>query len=185
MLKIKPYFKYLFIGIVILIPIVLFFTFFVPVIPAFQGINGRVVLLQKTDFQELLEAGRKLISKAEWEEYVTSKDGERSIRLIIPKDVKLPKYIRKLKLRLFGLSGNIKIFDDHCLKISFGNRSSGNFGVLIYPKDFNEPHKYFYYGDKELLPGLWYFDDGYDEFGSVYKGKIENMVRKNKYLGNK
>ena len=156
MLKIKFSVKKLFIGIVILILLVSFFTFVFPLIPAIQAIHGRKVLLQKTDFQELLKAGRELINKAKWEEYVKMEDGKKGRILIIPKDVKKPKIIRMLRRKLFVLPVIIHIFNNRCLEIEFCNRLTGDFGVLIFPEDFNESkNKYIYPDDIMLLPGMW------------------------------
>lgn len=182
MLKIKLSVKRLFLSIVVLVTVVGVFTFILPVIPAFQGAHGRKVLLQKTDYEKLLKAGRELISKAEWEEYVTIKDGKRGKRLVIPKDIKRPKPIFILQLKLLGLNGDIEIGNDYCLNVIFGNRVAGTFGVRIFPSDFNEPANHYDYGDEMLIPGMWYFDDGYIEFGPEYGKKIENMIKKNRYL---
>jgi hypothetical protein len=177
MQKINPYMKYLFLIVLVCFFVLLFF-----VIPGFQGAYGRKVLLQKKNYQELLKAGRELISKAEWEETVTLKDNEKVRRLIIPKDVKIPEYIHIIPLQSLNLYGSLHIFNDRCLEISYGDHITGNFGVRIYPNDFNKTEGYYNYGDKMLIPGLWYFDAGYQEFGTEYDREIESMIKKNKYL---
>lgn len=188
--KKKPFIKYLLIGIAVLISLVCFLTFIFPVIPVFQGIHGQKVLLQQTDYQELLMAGRELINKAEWEEYVTMKDGQKIRRLVIPEDVRRPEVIRKLMLILSGL-GSLDIYNNRCIRIDFSHRVVEHFGVLIFPEDFNEPEsKSVNHYDIMLIPGLWYFDDRLDEetpslwLGPEYKKYIENMIKENKYLNN-
>ncbi|UCC97547.1 MAG: hypothetical protein JSW66_17095 [Phycisphaerales bacterium] len=32
-----------------------------------------------------------------------------------------------------------------------------DFGVEIYPEGFRRPRRYFEYGNRELLPSLWYY----------------------------
>ncbi len=56
-----------------------------------------------------------------------------------------------------------------------------HFGVTAYSEDYNEPFIGFVYGDRKLIDGLWYNDDGYrgnpeydkviDEFINKYKKK--------------
>jgi hypothetical protein len=52
-----------------------------------------------------------------------------------------------------------------------------HFGVIGYPEDFNPPYLGFDYGDKELIPGLWYYDDGYQD-SSRHREEIDAMVEK-------
>ena len=54
-----------------------------------------------------------------------------------------------------------------------------HFGVRIYPEDFNEPDRYFKYVDRELLPGLWYYDDGYIH-NPEYDKRIDTLIEENK-----
>ena len=54
-----------------------------------------------------------------------------------------------------------------------------NFGVNAYPEDFNEPFPFFDYGNRELVPGLWYYDEQYN-YDPNYANKIEAMIEKNK-----
>jgi len=34
------------------------------------------------------------------------------------------------------------------------------FGVYAYPQDFKKPYKGFIYGSLELIPGLWFYEEG-------------------------
>ena len=54
----------------------------------------------------------------------------------------------------------------------------GHFGVLAYTEDYIKP-SYSEYGDKELIPGLWYYDDGYRGHPE-YEKRIEALLRKRK-----
>jgi hypothetical protein len=149
------------------------------------GFHGRKVLLQQTNFPELLKAGRELISKAEWKEYVGEYDGQKRRDLFIPEDVNIPEAINMLRKKLSGLGGIITITNNGWLQILFsGSRDSGNFGVRIFPENFKEPERHHNYGDKILITGLWYFDDAYDEFPKLRETN-EKLIKKNKYLKNK
>jgi len=53
------------------------------------------------------------------------------------------------------------------------------FGVQAYTEDYEKPHVGFEYGDRELIPGLWYYDDGYHD-DPEYDKKIEALIQKGK-----
>jgi len=55
-----------------------------------------------------------------------------------------------------------------------------HFGVRIYPEDFNKPYPGFTYGDRKLLEGLVYYDEGYDFNPEYYGKKIEKLLQKRK-----
>ena len=74
--KMKNYLKYLFLIIFVCLFAYLFFVF-----QNNFGLPERKAILQDTDFYELRNAGRELISKAELEEYVTIADGKRGQKL--------------------------------------------------------------------------------------------------------
>lgn len=56
-----------------------------------------------------------------------------------------------------------------------------HFGVDVYVEGFDGTRfAGFKYGDKELVPGLWYYDDGYDEnprYGRKIDALIENCKK--------
>jgi hypothetical protein len=54
------------------------------------------------------------------------------------------------------------------------------YGVRIYPEDFKATSRYFNYGNKELLPGLWYYDDEYRRIPQ-YDKVIDYIIQKGKY----
>ncbi len=54
-----------------------------------------------------------------------------------------------------------------------------HFGVYAYPDDFNEPFDGYKHGDRELIDGLWYYDDGYYNNPEYGKG-IEELIHKSK-----
>lgn len=169
--------KYLFLLILIcffiLICCYVFFDFYENI-----GFHDIKVLLQQTDYQELLKAGRELISKAEWEEYVTA-DRKRGRRLIIPKDIKKPEIILKLEQKLSDLNMHEMFISGSLLILFSYPHESISFGVVILQENDNSiPGK----DQIELIPGLWYYDELYNESDPGYKKKIEKMIKKNKYL---
>jgi len=55
-----------------------------------------------------------------------------------------------------------------------------HFGVDVYVEGFDGTRfAGFKYGDKELVPGLWYYDDGYDE-NRRYGRKIDALLENSK-----
>ena len=50
---------------------------------------------------------------------------------------------------------------------------------MAYTEDFKEPWPNFKFGDKELLPGLWYYDDLY-QGDRKYDERIQALLKKRK-----
>jgi len=135
---------------------------------------SRKKILHETDYQKLLEAGREILSKAEIDKVI---DNEYT-RYKLPGDIKIPKIVRRLKL--IG-SPFLSLADGYlALFIDISNRSS-YVQVIIYPEDFNEPYEYFYFGDKELLPGLWYNDEEYHYDPNGYDKIVQSIMNTGKY----
>ena len=138
-----------------------------------QGIKDaqrrRVLLLCKTDHQALLNAGREILSRVPKDRLNPQPDGIRHLGDIgVPRGVEISRAIRDLKPRgcLISLDGYLT------LEMHGG---MDHFGVRIYPVDYKEPDRYFKYGDRELIPGLWYYDDGYLH-NPEYDKRIENLI---------
>ena len=53
-----------------------------------------------------------------------------------------------------------------------------HFGVYAYTEDYKKPLGSVY-GDKELIPGLWYYDEGYD-YTRYYDKRIDALMKKGK-----
>ena len=51
-------------------------------------------------------------------------------------------------------------------------------GVYAYPEDYKLP-SYAEYGDRELIPGLWYYEEGYKDSPELRK-KIDALLQKRK-----
>ncbi len=54
----------------------------------------------------------------------------------------------------------------------------GHLGVQAYTENYKKP-SWAEYGDRELIPGLWYYDDGYND-NPEYNKKIDALIQKGK-----
>ena len=161
--------------------------FFHPQISAFftlpwylQAQHRRVVILCKTDHQALLNAGREILSKIP-KDRLNNPYADGGIylgSLNVPEGIHIPQAIKDLKssyvLRYEAKDSYVSMY--LLLKMHGG---MDHFGVKIYPEDFKKPHDYFEYGDRELLPGLWYYDDGYLH-NPEYDKRIDELIKKHK-----
>jgi hypothetical protein len=132
----------------------------------------KVRLLCKTDHQALLEACNDLSKQ------VASGDLKPGKYMVLinpdPEVSKFPRPILELRPRYVYLddySGRVLIEMTGALEV--------HFGVCAYPEDFKASFKGFEYGDKELIPRLWYYDDGYDD-NPDYDKRVEALLRKRK-----
>lgn len=139
--------------------------------------SRRVLLLCKTDYQALLKAGRKILSQVPKDHLNPQPDGIRHIgEITVPKGIIIPQAIRDLKPRGFLVN-----LDGYLILEMHGGMD--HFGVRIYPEDFKEPkepHGHFKYGDRELLPGLWYYDEGYHYGPEKYDKRIDELIEEHK-----
>jgi hypothetical protein len=137
----------------------------------------RVLLLCDTDHQVLLKAGREILNQAPKDRMNPQPDRIRVLGDIgIPSGVEIPRAIQDLKphVCLISLDGYLT------LEMHGG---MDHFGVRIYPEDYKEPDRYFKYGDRELLPGLWYYDDGYIH-NPEYDKWIDKLINEHGKLKN-
>lgn len=135
-----------------------------------KGQQRAVRLLCETDHQALLTACREI------SRMVT--DGElkkHEYRLRINPDPEIssfPQVIIDLEPTY------IDIDPKGCVKIElYGGLD--HYGVNAYTEDFKPPVSNFYYGGRELVPGLWYYDDGYEN-NPEYDKTIEALIQKKK-----
>ncbi len=134
----------------------------------------RVQLLYHTDYEELLKAGREILSQG-------PKDLKHYIYLgpmhingfPVPRGIPIPKVIRKLKP--YGTLINFNGYTVVQMK-----EGLVGFGVKIYPEGFKPPPFPFEYGDRELIPGLWYFDEKYDT-DPEYDKRVNAIIRKGRW----
>ena len=148
----------------------------------------RVLLLCNTDHQALLNAGREILSQVPEDRLRINPtpDGIRHLgdfKFILPEEVEIPQVVRDLKpyVCLISYGG--------CLTVEMHGgwdhikREMSHFGVNIYPEDYKEPERNFKYGDRELLPGLWYYDEGYLR-NPEYDEWIEKLINEQGTLEN-
>jgi hypothetical protein len=124
----------------------------------------RTRLLCKTDHQALLNACRELSRKL-----VT---GEVAADVYKGSDIlKLPDPIPSLQPNhvTLGEDGQVKI------EMFVGWYP---LGVQVYPEGFPNYPPPFKYGDRQLLPGLWYYDDGYSSNPDEYDKRIDHILEK-------
>jgi len=134
----------------------------------------RVLLLYHTDHEALLKAGRQILSQG-------PKDtmNYRYYGIIylggfpVPRGVRIPKVIRKLR------TYDTRINFTGYLFLEMQGGVTG-FGVRIYPEGFKAPSRYFSYGDRELLPGLEYYDYKYNRIPE-YDKRIDEIIKKGKW----
>ena len=135
--------------------------------------RGQVRLLCKTDHQTLLEACNELskqVAKG------NLKPGKYSIRRDPdPESARFPQPILDLGPTYVYIDEN---GSGRVMLAMMGGL--GHFGVQAYPEDYQKPSfAGFKFGDKELIPRLWYYDDGYDANPDYYK-KIDALIQKGK-----
>jgi hypothetical protein len=136
----------------------------------------RVLLLCNTDHQALLKAGREILSKIPKDRLNPQSDGRIFLGFFnVPKGIQIPQAIKDLK------SGYVVDYDGYLLMEMHGGMD--HFGVKIYPEGFKKPRDYFEYGDRELLPGLWYYDEGYIN-NPEYDKRIDALIKEHSILEN-
>jgi hypothetical protein len=133
----------------------------------------RVRLLCDTDHQVLLEACNELSRQVAQGKL---KPGKYDILFSSDPEVsKFPREILELRPRYIYIDEN----DYGRITIEMTGGLDIHFGVYAYTEDFKTPYKSFKYGDKELIPRLWYYDDGYEN-NPEYDKTIEALIQKRK-----
>jgi hypothetical protein len=134
------------------------------------GENQRIQLLYGVDHEALLQACRDLSMRVK---AGSLKPGDYAVRLdSAPEVATFPKLLVDLNPSaiLVGSDGVI------CIAMAGG---LDHFGVVAFPEDYEIPNRPDSTSEaKELLPGLWYYDDGYREFkemGKDYNKHVEAL----------
>jgi hypothetical protein len=139
----------------------------VPTLLVFLEVQERRVnLLYKTDHHALLEACRELSRRASAGDlkYKTYYGGPADADLEFSS---FPKAILDLE------PGYVDIQEGWVIMVALAG-GLDHFGVRAYPPDYKEPPFLgFKLGDKKLIDGLWYYDEGYDE-NPEYDKKVES-----------
>ncbi|MBW7992159.1 MAG: hypothetical protein FVQ84_19385 [Planctomycetes bacterium] len=134
--------------------------------------QGQIRLLCKTDHQVLFDACVELSRRFASGDL---KSGQYNVRHDPHPDVAgFPKAIIDL-----GPNGvTIGDYGEVRLEMMGG---MDHFGVSFYPVDYKKPPFVgFKLGDKKLIDGLWYYDDGYQERPEDYDKRIDALIQKGK-----
>jgi len=138
-----------------------------------MGEEMREDLLCKTDFPALLAACRELSNRAAKGELKPGRyfisNGPRD-----PQVLSFPQPI--LDLEPSGLYIDENNSGRVMLEMLGG---LDHFGVLAYTEDYKKPSWTNKYGDRELIHGLWYYDDNYKKIPN-YDARVEALLQKRK-----
>ncbi|MHC4173101.1 MAG: hypothetical protein ACYTBX_10175 [Planctomycetota bacterium] len=134
----------------------------------------RILLLYHTDHEALLKAGRQVLSQGPKDLKNYQYYGPMHIDgFPVPRGVRIPKVIRKLRPHASLIN-----FNGYVVLQMQGGRV--DFGVRIYPEGFKGYRYYFTSGNRELLPGLEYYDYKYDHIPE-YDKIIDGIIQKGKW----
>jgi len=133
----------------------------------------RVRLLCETDHEILLEACNELSRQAKRGELKPGRYNVRRDRY--PQVSRFPQPIRALAPSCVYIGEN-----DSGRVVLEMLGGLGHFGVQAYTEDYKKlPVAGFTFGDRELIPRLWYYDDGYIGHPE-YDKRIEQLIQKGK-----
>ena len=134
----------------------------------------RILLLYHTDHEALLKAGRQILSQGPKDPMNYYYPGPQHIEgFPVPSRVRIPKVIRKLRPHASLINRNGYVV----LQMQGG---LADFGVRIYPEGFKGRRYYFTCGNRELLPGLEYYDYKYNRIPE-YDKRIDEIIQKGKW----
>lgn len=116
-----------------------------------QGKEKRAELLYKIDHDALLQACRKLLddtTKGKWMRQTY--------------EIKLQPHpdSSKLPTEILSLEPTYIVIQEHNIFIEM-HGGMDHFGFIAYSENFIESHKGNSLGDRQIIKGLWYHDDGY------------------------
>ena len=147
-----------------------FYTYFLVIGPT-RDARLQKRLLCKTNHQALLDECRILSKQVVIDNPDRGKEEPMGVVMMKVPDSDLSRF---RLIRNFGC----RVFVDICGVVSIqGGGTMRHFGVDAYPKDFTAPSSNFDYGNRELVPGLWYYDDLYNRKEN-YDKTIGAMLRR-------
>ncbi len=134
----------------------------------------RILLLYHTDHEALLKAGRQVLSQGPKDPMKYRYYGPQHIEgFPVPRGVRIPKVIRKLRPHASLINRNGYV-------VLQMQGDATDFGVRIYPEGFKGHRYYFTCGNRELLPGLEYYDYKYNRIPE-YDKRIDEIIQKGKW----
>ncbi|HEC03447.1 MAG TPA: hypothetical protein ENI81_07915 [Phycisphaerales bacterium] len=133
----------------------------------------RVRLLCETDHERLLKAGREILSKGPDPKNYRPYGPIHIDGFPVPRGVPIPRIIWRIRPHavLINFNGYLVLHMTEGL---------ANYGVKVYPEGFKPPGDRFRYGHRELLPGLWYYDDRYRR-DPGYNETIDEIIKTGKW----
>jgi hypothetical protein len=140
------------------------------VLAAAGGCNAkRHKILCGTDHQAVLAACREILANAS--AWGLKLGGRYSVRWTphSPESAKFPKAILDLA------PSYVAILEDGCITVEM-HGGPDHFGFRAYSKNFKEPEPHYWYGDRELIDGLWYYDGEYTDESPNHKKKIDAWI---------
>ena len=160
-----------FVLVMVVIGLIAFYGFLIFDRPDDSPKARRVRLLCQTDHEALLEAGREILKNGPDPSKYRPFGPIHIDGFPVPGGVPIPRVIRKLRPHavLINFNGYVVLHMQEGL---------ANYGVKIYPEGFEKPrYPLFRYGNRELLPGLWYYDHRYRQ-DPAYNEKISEILQK-------
>ncbi len=127
----------------------------------------KVILLSETDHQALLEACRKLSREVNQgnllapERYMVRREPD-------PEVAQFPQAILDLEPMF------VETETDGRIRVGMMG-GIHHYGVIAYPENYEKPRDDFEFGDKKMIDGLWYYEDGYNP---KYDKWVERQLRK-------
>lgn len=132
----------------------------------------RTDLLYRVDHRALFSACMEL------SERVAS--GDLKPRMYYPSDPMHSAEISRFPQAILDLNPTYVMIDSAGAVMVALTGGVDRFGVTAYPENYGGPPVSGSYGDKKLLDGLWYYDDGYREDARGYEKRIEALRPKEK-----
>jgi hypothetical protein len=123
-------------------------------------------VLSRTDHEALLQAGRNVLRQ------LPRSENGALVSSRLPSREHLPQALRDLSARVIMLDPR------GFLHVEMHGGMS-HFGFNLYPEDFNEADPFFWYGDRKIIDGLWYYDQECRD--PRYAKRVEALLAKNQY----
>ena len=133
----------------------------------------KVILLSETDHQALLEACRRL-SREIGQGNLVAPGRYMVWRHPDPEVAQFPQAILDLEPMFVETRTDGRIVVGMMGGIH-------HYGVTAYPENYEKPRDDFKFGDKKIIDGLWYYEDGYNP---RYDKWVEKQLRKGESRGN-
>ncbi len=165
------------IGLLVASALILVFLYILPYLQLFRLVRmavekdqqRKVRILSETDHHALLEACRELSR-----EILSGNLAAPNRYIVRPEPVPEVSRFPQLILDLDPMFIETSIDGSIAVGMQGGFH---HYGVSAYPENFEKSSDSFEYGDKKIIDGLWYYEDGYNP---IYDKWIEELIQKGK-----